>query len=275
MVASRRHAAPRVEPTAGVWSTPVSSLIMLARRRDSETLFFIPPSRTTTVKVFFLVTAMMLYPATLIANSGVKQAIEAVEGFLANSYGSSESNFRWRVKQPDHRLLLSACESPPDLEPPSDLKKMGKISFKVSCPSPTPWSIYLSTTVHQRVSTWESIVPISRDEVIHRSHLEKRDRWYTSLPSGLITSADQIVGKVARQNILPGDPIREKCLRDAILVRKGHLVRANITTPGFSVGTQVIALEEGARGETIQVRNAKTEKLMTAVVDGAGRVTLH
>ena len=275
MVANRCRAAPRVESPSGVWSAPVSSLVVLARRCYSETLFSIPPFRTTTVKVFFLLAVTILYPATSVANSGVQQAIEAVEGFLANSYDSSESNFRWQVKPPDHRLLLTECESPPGLEPPADLKKMGKISFKVSCPSPTPWSIYLSTTVHQRVPTWESVVPISRDEVVHRSHLEKRDRWYTSPPSGLITSANQIVGKVARQNIFPGDPIREKSLRDAILVRKGHLLRANITTPGFSVGTQVIAQEQGALGETIKVRNAKTEKLMTAVVAGAGQVTLR
>lgn len=219
----------------------------------------------------------MLYPVTLIADSGVNQAIEAVDQFLysAHQSGSSQRNFRWRIKQPDPRLQLALCQSPPTLEPTVGQRKTGKLSFRVSCSTPSPWSLYLFATVEQRTTTWESVVPIERDEMLTRSQLKPRDLWYTSLPGGLITSADQIVGKIARHTLQPGKAIREKSLRDALLVRKGHLLRATINTPGFTVGTQVIALEEGVRGETIKVKNAKTEKLMTAVIDATGQVTLQ
>ncbi len=86
---------------------------------------------------------------------------------------------------------------------------------------------------------------------------------------------DKIIGMQARQPLQLGKVIKQRQLRRPLLVLKGQRHSAAVQLPGFMITAEVIALEDGADGDTIKVRNAKTEKLLWAKVGDNGHLHIN
>jgi flagella basal body P-ring formation protein FlgA len=75
------------------------------------------------------------------------------------------------------------------------------------------------------------------------------------MPDGILTDADQIVGKVAATNLPAGQPIRPQMLRAPYVIVRGQTVNLVVQGRGFSIRSEGQALANAAEGQVIQVRN--------------------
>ena len=90
---------------------------------------------------------------------------------------------------------------------------------------------------------------------------DNTQRYYTDL-KGLE------FGELAR-NLQAGEPLRQSDVRPAILVRKGQIVILTVSMPGgLQVTLRSEALQDARLGDTVQVRNPESGRVMNGVVTG-------
>jgi flagella basal body P-ring formation protein FlgA len=103
---------------------------------------------------------------------------------------------------------------------------------------------------------------ISADALIER----KIQRDDTS-PATFGESADDVVGKVARRTLLPGELIPSSAVRRQDAVTQGRRYKIKYESESLSIVGVVVALKSGAVGDTIQVRNPDSGVIINARVE--------
>jgi flagella basal body P-ring formation protein FlgA len=82
-------------------------------------------------------------------------------------------------------------------------------------------------------------------------------------------------GKVARRTLLPGRMIPTGSVRDAWIVEPGKPVRVVYMQGGLEIALSAIALQAGAAGDVVRLRNADSGSIFAGTVmeDGTVRVS--
>lgn len=88
------------------------------------------------------------------------------------------------------------------------------------------------------------------------------------------TSREAVVGKVARRTLFAGQPIPVNALREPYAVTQGSPVLIVFETSNMTISARGSALQSGAVGDTVQVRNVSSGAIITGVAraDGSVRV---
>ncbi len=84
---------------------------------------------------------------------------------------------------------------------------------------------------------------------------------------------DQIVNLVARRTLVPGRPIHLSSLREPHVVNRGDSLTMIFSNGGLSIVGTVVALQPGATGKRIRVRNTDTGVVISGIVQPDG--TIH
>ncbi len=87
-------------------------------------------------------------------------------------------------------------------------------------------------------------------------------------PGRFASSLDELVGKTARVTLLADRPIPLPELRAEKIVGRGEELRVLVHAGALEVTVFAEALEDGALGERIKVRNRSSHRVFAAVVSG-------
>jgi flagella basal body P-ring formation protein FlgA len=112
-------------------------------------------------------------------------------------------------------------------------------------------------------------------DVIEASDIEMREIPERLMRKDTVTRAETIIGKSPIRMISASRPIRTTEIAQPTVVKKGQAVEMTYTTPSISIRDSGEALEDGAQGAVIRVKNSKTGKAVTARVEGAGHVEVN
>jgi flagella basal body P-ring formation protein FlgA len=116
---------------------------------------------------------------------------------------------------------------------------------------------------------------LQRGDVIEASDLSTKRLPERVLRKDTVTEASMLIGQSPQRVISPDRPIRTSEIASPRLIKKGDAVEMTYTTPYMSIRTQGQALEDGSAGSLIRVKNAKSERAVSARVVGAGHVELN
>jgi flagella basal body P-ring formation protein FlgA len=94
------------------------------------------------------------------------------------------------------------------------------------------------------------------------------------LNQAFVADAAELIGRTPRRAIRPAEPVRAADVEMPLLVRKGDLVTILLQTPALSLTAQGKAMENGGKGASIRVTNAKSGRVLDAVVTGSNTVTV-
>ena len=89
-----------------------------------------------------------------------------------------------------------------------------------------------------------------------------------------VTTPEQLIGKSARRVLLSGKPLNTSDIREPRLVRRNSMVVMTYRTSNLMITAHGKARENGTAGETIQVQNANSGKVVDAVVTGPDTVAV-
>ncbi|MDH3790376.1 MAG: flagellar basal body P-ring formation chaperone FlgA [Rhodospirillales bacterium] len=92
------------------------------------------------------------------------------------------------------------------------------------------------------------------------------------LPGNVVLDPANLIGKSPRRAIRPGQPVRATDLREPLLVSKNSLVVLRLETDRMVLTAQGRALEDGASGQVIRVKNTKSNAIINGVVAENGTV---
>ncbi len=202
---------------------------------------------------------------------------QAVEQHVANELAllpSSMSDIKTQISPLDSRLRLQACETPLQTFTEFGNIKQKHLTVKVSCEGPVKWSLRIPVKLQMFQSVIVASQHIVRDQILTPNdlHLHKQD--ISQIGEGYFQNENELVGLSSVKNIQVGQVIKRHMVRQPITVHRGETVKIIISSPGFSLEAAGVAQTEGAIGDTIKVKNMRSNRMVDAKVKGSGEVSI-
>jgi flagellar basal body P-ring formation protein FlgA len=88
----------------------------------------------------------------------------------------------------------------------------------------------------------------------------------------IATTAEQVIGKVAKRTIVPGQTIALSALRDPDLIRAGKKVTLTFLSGQIQISCEGVAMQSGAIGDLISVQNSDSSVVVRGRVQPDGQV---
>ena len=185
----------------------------------------------------------------------------------------SDENQRasYQINNLDPRLQLADCGSALEVE----LKYQrlpGRVTGKISCTSPQPWTIYSTAKIELFQSVVAAAAPLTRNQRVDASQLILVEKEVSALRQGYFTRIADIDGKETRRAIAFNSVISPDMLIEPVAVEKGDEVVIEAKGSNLAVRSAGIALTKGRIGERINVRNSSSKRTIKAMVVAKGRV---
>jgi len=115
---------------------------------------------------------------------------------------------------------------------------------------------------------------LSRMDVIEEKDITLKPIAERLLRKDTVTDPKQLVGLSPKNGISANRPINANEVSAPIVIKRGDIVEMAYTTPYMSIKTTGIALEDGAKGAPIRIKNQKSQLAISAKVEAAGRVSV-
>jgi len=111
-------------------------------------------------------------------------------------------------------------------------------------------------------------------EIINGTDVEVRDFPLAHTRSDTVTDISDLIGKAPAHGISPGRPIRLAEVALPPVIKKNRMVEMRYNAPGMEITANGQAMDDGAKGDVISVRNTASRKVVRAVVLDANTVTI-
>jgi flagella basal body P-ring formation protein FlgA len=221
------------------------------------------------VLVLVLPLALASAPASA-APSVATQVEEAARAQLekqATASGLRAPRFELTLVPP---RVPAACPGPVEVET-LDTRQPSRMRFAVRCPQ--AGNSRLEYIVRARISAEVVVMaaPVAANELLTESHVTVEQRDITSIPDPVIDPNDA-AGQTSRRMLRAGDVLRNSSLSAPVLVKRGDAVVMIARIEGIEVSTAGEALDAGAKGATIRVRNSASGQTLRMRVVAPGTV---
>ncbi|MGD0464183.1 MAG: flagellar basal body P-ring formation chaperone FlgA [Tepidisphaeraceae bacterium] len=152
---------------------------------------------------------------------------------------------------------------------PSRARTLGNVSWDVKVLTD---SSSKKMTINAVARAWEEQVIVARPLAIHKilsdADFTSRRVLVDSLSDHQLLGLDQCVGQQAATDLRPGVVMTAQLVDAVPLVKAGQLVTVNLTRGTVQLRAVARAMEQGALGQTIKVRNENTRDLLDVTVTG-------
>lgn len=214
------------------------------------------------------------------AQTTPEQLVGTTQGFLEyvveqylKSSGRDE-RYEIEVNSIDPRLRLTACSNQDldaSLQGPAP-QPIGRVNVKLSCTNATPWTVYVPAQVHLFRQVVMVTRPLKRGEVLDGDDLAMVERDIGQLTQGYLTAAEQAIGYTLTRPVLAEQVLTPSQLAQTNVVQKGDQVVIVAHNGSIQVRMPGEAMNPGAVGEQIRVRNLSSQRVIKARVTGPGSV---
>lgn len=230
--------------------------------------------------LYKFVTGLALLLLTLNVNAtSVKELIASdVENYLLKQVYSqlneavAPEDIEISINNMDSRITFAPCDQALVLHRNSSQRIPGRALVKVSCTSPTPWSIFVPATVSWHQEVIVSTNNIDRGQIINSSDIKQQRLHITRVTGQLMSDRSQVVGKVATRRIMANKLLDTRYLRTADAVRKGDSVTVIARSGNIAIKVEGIAMANGQKGEQVRVRNNSSQRVVKARIIDIGVV---
>jgi len=202
--------------------------------------------------------------------------IKTVEQYLDSHLNSSpELETRTQIGHLDKRLILTKCDKA--LKPFSNNHRDfgSRVSVGVKCTGSKPWSLYVPVTIQRIAPIYVASHPISKGEKISDRDIQKVFKDVNKLHGRYNRTKEEIIGKIAKRSISLGSVFNPRYLALPIVIKKGDKVDIIAKLQGLSIRMSGKAENDGAQGQTINVKNLSSKRIVEAVVQHAGLVKIN
>lgn len=195
---------------------------------------------------------------------------EAARQHVLDRAGEFSGRIEVTASPLDSRLRLARCDQPlTTYDSPNGLKP-GRNVVGVRCAGGKPWKLY----VRVKVATIGPVVvatrPLARGQQISRADLRVEDRDTSRMHRAYFSDPQGLIGQRTRRQIAAGKLLHPGLVERRQLIRRGGLVKIVARQGGLQVSMKGKALENGALGEQVRVRNTASGRDITGEVVAAG-----
>lgn len=203
---------------------------------------------------------------------GTSQAF--LEDITAQHLQSNNITARYSAKigRLDPRLRLPSCSIPLQASLESPAQPIGRVTIRVRCDSDAPWTIFVPGHVNLYREIAVAVRSLQRSSIIQATDVQLAERDVSSLRQGYILDLDNVIGYQLLRPVQPDSVISTQHIKAAAAISKGDEVVISASAGAMSVRMPGTALEDGAMGQQIRVRNNRSKRVVHARVVAPGRV---
>lgn len=231
------------------------------------------PHYQALVRKIAIITCLFTSITAADENNLVKeQLINQAEEFVLNQLNPNFDKTIDVVAMPiDKRVNIPACSSSLIFSSSPEALSQSNVSVKAECQD-NSWYMFMvvKATETQPVVIISSAV--SPGTLLTNDNLNVINMNKKRLRSSTFSDIEDVVGARIKRRVSAGRPVDPKNL---CYVCKGDRVTISAGTTNMMVKTSGIALEDGRMGQTIQVKNRRSDKKIYARVASTGQVEIN
>lgn len=195
---------------------------------------------------------------------------QKVKEFLTAQSAGSPGKVEITITPMEQGTRLDFCPNPEAFFPPSSAA-WGRTTVGVRCGQPKPWTVYLQANVSIIANYVTAANPLGQGQTINPNDLQLQKGDITTLPTGIFTEINPIIGNSAKMSLAAGTVIKKEMLKMPTVIQQGQSVRVSSKGTGFSITTEGQALNAAAEGEIIKVR-VNNGSVVTGIAKRDGQV---
>lgn len=185
---------------------------------------------------------------------------QTAEQFLQSQTTNLPGQVSVSVGNVDQRLNLAACPAPQAFLP-NGSRAWGKTTVGVRCVGSPSWTMFIQASVKVHGDYVAAAVPLVAGQTIQAGQLLMLQGDLTTLPAGIVTDIQTVVGRSSSQAVAAGNPLRQEALRNAQVIQQGQLVKVVATGQGFRVASEARAINNANDGQLVQVKTSTGQHL--------------
>ena len=200
-----------------------------------------------------------------------QQLISQAEQFVLGKLNPNRNKTIDVVAMPiDKRVQVPACSSALTFSSSSEALSQSSVTVKAQC-SNSNWYMFMvvKATETQPVVVISSAV--SPGTLLTAANIHVVNMNKKRLRSSTFSDIKDVIGARIKRRVSAGRPVDPNNL---CYVCKGDSVTISAGTSNMRVKTSGVALEDGSMGETIQVKNRRSNKKIYARVASTGQVEI-
>lgn len=176
------------------------------------------------------------------------------------------------VGRVDQRLRLPRCEEALETFSPPGRSSQSRATVGVRCHHPSPWTLYVSVRVETLKEVYAAARSLSRGALLSKDDLERVEINVNRTSRGYYTDAEQLAGMELNRAMRAGEIVTPSRISAPQLVERGQTVLLTLDSSTASVSMNGEALQSGALGDRIRVRNSSSERVIEGEIIGDSRV---
>lgn len=232
----------------------------------------------TALKSIALLATLLGSTALHADQNAATQITSKVEQFLEEFHeGRLQPGHRIEVSVGyiDPRLNLPTCGSGLQLALNGNQQGIGKLQVKASCGGIQPWTKYVTADVNLYGEVLVATENIRRGTAIEARHMRLMETNIATLRRTPVTDRELIIGMELKYPLTTGAAFSLEGLSKPVLIERGDLVQLVAESKNLRIRQQGEALQDGALGKIINVRNNSSEMVIQAEVVGTGKVKVQ
>ena len=135
--------------------------------------------------------------------------------------------------------------------------------------------LILSGIATEMIDIVALIQPIRRGDILKEEDVDTLRLPRNKVPAGALRDAANIVGKQARTNIRANAPLSHKDFQRPVLIERGEKITVVYELAGMKLTSRAQAMEDGAKGDVIDVKNLQSRRIVPATVSSRGQVRVY
>ena len=128
--------------------------------------------------------------------------------------------------------------------------------------------------VHKMVSIPVVSKRLRSGDIIKKHNVEWVRVRKSSVRRDTVLHEEDLVGMAVKRVLRERAPIKLSYVQRPLLVKKNGLVTIQLSSRLMTLTAQGKALQDGSKGEVVQVRNIQSKKLIEAIVTSTGKVSV-
>lgn len=185
-------------------------------------------------------------------------------------------DYQWQIEVtiPEAVSKLPPCRQPYQAESVQVHFPVGRQRLRLRCPDTPGWFITTRSQVSVLMPVVVTRIALDPEHYLQAGDLAVTQILLTAQQGDVLTDLAQAVGRRPQRALRAGQPVRNKMLEAALLVRKGDKVSLTMVEGGLSISMEGTALQDGQKGEIISIKNEKSGKNISATVSGPGQLQI-
>ena len=202
------------------------------------------------------------------------QALEKfAESFIkAQLFTSQNERVSIEVTKIDRRITVSQCEGNMSAELVGNKSLQRSATVRIRCDNTDNWQLHVPVKIIRLVPVVVSNRPLSKGSLLTKNNTKIEYMNRVLLRSGYISNL-AFVNRARLKRQLSAEQMIST--RDICLVCKGENVTLTSSVGNLTVKTDGMALANGILGEKIKVRNSKSKRIVSGVVQAAGIIQIN